>query len=424
MVRRLRRRGCWPTTPLRARAAPRRDAAGLAPARWPSASRPLYASRAAPPPRRRPRPIGDRRILCDFHMHTDHSPDCDDAGARPRQPRPRARPRRHRGHRPQHHRRRRRGPAPTSSEHGLPLHVVVGSEVKTATGEVIGLYLTGGDPARDAVRRHRRGDPRAGRRSSTCRTRSTACTRSPTPRCCAGWPTRSTCSRPTTRRLYRDAYNREAERFAERYDLLAGAGSDAHVLEGLGTGCVELPPFDDAGVPAPGSGAGPDRAPPGEPALPAGTEVAPAGKEPHPGRRKLALVRMPSTDEIYERYLARAIREIEHARRRDRVLRAGHHPALGAGAGLRPPARRRDAPEVPRPAAGDPGGRRVLRPRRRRRAEVACKRPRRSIRCVIYGTNCVKCADARARRGGAGVPAVAAARDRHHGAEDHRRDGR
>jgi predicted metal-dependent phosphoesterase TrpH len=47
-------------------------------------------------------------------------------------------------------------------------------------------------------------------------------------------------------RLYRDAYNREAERFAERYDLLAGAGSDAHVLEGLATACVELPPFTDA----------------------------------------------------------------------------------------------------------------------------------------------------------------------------------
>ena len=46
-------------------------------------------------------------------------------------------------------------------------------------------------------------------------------------------------------RLYRSAFNRDAERFAERHDLLAGAGSDAHVLEGLGTGAVELPPFDD-----------------------------------------------------------------------------------------------------------------------------------------------------------------------------------
>jgi predicted metal-dependent phosphoesterase TrpH len=46
-------------------------------------------------------------------------------------------------------------------------------------------------------------------------------------------------------RLLREAFNRAAERFADRYDLLPAAGSDAHVPEGLGTGMVELPRFHD-----------------------------------------------------------------------------------------------------------------------------------------------------------------------------------
>ena len=44
-------------------------------------------------------------------------------------------------------------------------------------------------------------------------------------------------------RLLLDAYNDEALRFARKYNLLMGAGSDAHVLQGLGTGARA-----DAGV--------------------------------------------------------------------------------------------------------------------------------------------------------------------------------
>ena len=121
----------------------------------------------------------------------------------------------------------------------------MGSEIKTATGEVIGLYMTEeiprGMPFADTVeairaqgalvyvphpfdRMHAICDPALLRRLvdqidvfETCNAR-----------------------------LYRESFNREAELFAERHDLLAAAGSDAHVLEGLGTGAVELPPFDDA----------------------------------------------------------------------------------------------------------------------------------------------------------------------------------
>jgi hypothetical protein len=46
-------------------------------------------------------------------------------------------------------------------------------------------------------------------------------------------------------RLLFDAYNDEAARFAAKYNLTVGAGSDAHVLQGVGTGVVRLRRFED-----------------------------------------------------------------------------------------------------------------------------------------------------------------------------------
>jgi predicted metal-dependent phosphoesterase TrpH len=45
-------------------------------------------------------------------------------------------------------------------------------------------------------------------------------------------------------RLLFEAYNDEALRFARKYNLLMGAGSDAHVLQGLGTGALRMHPFE------------------------------------------------------------------------------------------------------------------------------------------------------------------------------------
>ena len=45
-------------------------------------------------------------------------------------------------------------------------------------------------------------------------------------------------------RLLRDSFNDEAVRFARKYRLLEGAGSDAHVLQGVGTGAVRMRRFD------------------------------------------------------------------------------------------------------------------------------------------------------------------------------------
>src|ERR671937_443351 len=45
-------------------------------------------------------------------------------------------------------------------------------------------------------------------------------------------------------RLLFEAYNDEALRFARKYGLTMGAGSDAHVVQGIGTGTVRMPAFD------------------------------------------------------------------------------------------------------------------------------------------------------------------------------------
>jgi hypothetical protein len=40
------------------------------------------------------------------------------------------------------------------------------------------------------------------------------------------------------------SFNEEAERFAAKYRILAGAGSDSHVAQGLGSVRVRMPDFD------------------------------------------------------------------------------------------------------------------------------------------------------------------------------------
>jgi predicted metal-dependent phosphoesterase TrpH len=42
------------------------------------------------------------------------------------------------------------------------------------------------------------------------------------------------------------SFNLSAERFAAKYNIVAGAGSDAHVLQGLGTAMIRMPRFHDA----------------------------------------------------------------------------------------------------------------------------------------------------------------------------------
>ncbi len=46
-------------------------------------------------------------------------------------------------------------------------------------------------------------------------------------------------------RLAFEQFNRDAQRFASKYNLTEGAGSDAHVPQGLGTAAVHMPAWSD-----------------------------------------------------------------------------------------------------------------------------------------------------------------------------------
>jgi predicted metal-dependent phosphoesterase TrpH len=130
-------------------------------------------------------------------------------------------------------------------ERGLPLHVVVGSEIKTAAdGEVIGLFLHDEIPlgltfAETIARIRAQGGvvyvPHPFDRFHT--TPSEVLLREH-----AG---DIDVVETANARLWLERDNRSAERFAAEHGLRRGAGSDAHVPEGIGTGALRLAPFDD-----------------------------------------------------------------------------------------------------------------------------------------------------------------------------------
>ncbi len=195
-------------------------------------------------PRRPTRPAaGGDRILCDFHLHSEHSHDCTTPIAEVIE---RALAAGLGAIAVTDHNTIAGGLAAREqvAANGLDLHVIVGSEIKTTTGEVIGLYLQEeiprGLPFADTIeairaqggvvyvphpfdRLHAIPDPALLRRLAD------------------QIDVIETCNG----RLYRESFNRQAQAFAERHDLLMGAGSDAHVGEGIGTACLELPRFSD-----------------------------------------------------------------------------------------------------------------------------------------------------------------------------------
>jgi predicted metal-dependent phosphoesterase TrpH len=128
----------------------------------------------------------------------------------------------------------------------LPCRVVVGEELRTAAGEIIGLFLTERVPMGmghvDAARAIRD---------------QGGLVYVPHP----FDPLRRNLAEPALYELAEaglvDAVevlnaktslaslNRRAADFAAELDLAAGAGSDAHVPDALGAACVEMPDFDD-----------------------------------------------------------------------------------------------------------------------------------------------------------------------------------
>jgi predicted metal-dependent phosphoesterase TrpH len=194
--------------------------------------------------RRRPAasdPLADRPlILCDLHMHTEHSYDCSTPVA---------------------------DLLDQAEEEGLgaiaitdhnvftgaleavelargrQLTVIPGEEVKTTAGEVIGLFLSEEIPRGMSL-----GD-------------TIAAIRDQGGLVYLPHPFDRLHSIPDARALHRhlaeidvfevynaklvlNGFNDEALRFARKYNLTMGAGSDAHVLQGVGTGAVRMRAFE------------------------------------------------------------------------------------------------------------------------------------------------------------------------------------
>jgi predicted metal-dependent phosphoesterase TrpH len=130
-------------------------------------------------------------------------------------------------------------------ERGLPLHVVVGSEIKTAAeGEIIGLFLHDEIPrgltfAETIERIRGQGGvvyvPHPFDRFHT----------TPSEALLHQHAGDIDVLETANARLWLERDNRSAERFASEHALRRGAGSDAHVPAGIGTGALELAPFDD-----------------------------------------------------------------------------------------------------------------------------------------------------------------------------------
>ena len=294
------------------------------------------------------------------HAHQPLARLRDRPGGAPR-PLHRAGPRRDRDHRPQRGVRRARGGRPREADHGDRRR---GGEDLPGRGDRA--LPAGADRARDErwTTRSRRSRSRAA--SSTCRTRSTACTRSPTrPRSCVS-STASTSSRSTTRGSCSTAFNDDAMRFAAKYNLIQAAGSDAHVLPGIGTALNQIPAFD-----------GPEEfllamrqnqivRRPEEPAVSSGAEVGSERESVEASGRDRRIRRWVNVaeDQIYERYQAKAIAEI-NALGHDIAEWLRECPSRRRpGAGHRPSAGRHPASEVRPDGRGGAGGGRLLRPRR------------------------------------------------------------
>jgi predicted metal-dependent phosphoesterase TrpH len=132
-----------------------------------------------------------------------------------------------------------------AAERGLPLFVIVGSEVKTAAdGEVIGLFLEQEVPPRlgfaETIEHIREQNglvyvPHPFDRFHT----------TPAPELLREHAGSFDVLETANARLWLERDNRAAEEFAREHGLRRGAGSDAHVPAGIGTGALRLAPFDD-----------------------------------------------------------------------------------------------------------------------------------------------------------------------------------
>ena len=269
------------------------------------------------------------------------------------------------------------------------------------------------------------------------------------------------------------AFNEEAERFAAKYRIVPGAGSDGHVAQALGSVRIRLHDFDgpeefleamrsadivrkhknlvyvqalkwmqaasgqaggrkQVSDPKPVQGgrrqeAKRARSPRRGDARPAArvdsrgdNAVQPTGDEEQPSKLSHAV---PTTeDQIKEKYLERAIRELNQLTHRLQDCEDCPRGQPDAGARLGPSAGRRDAAQVRADAGRDRGGRRLLRPLRQRGAEEPQAAQRRSAQRLRHALRQVPARRSRAGRARVRRPRRRGGRDRR--AALHRRDGR
>ncbi len=179
-------------------------------------------------------------ILCDLHMHTDHSYDCSVPVAAL----------------VDHAEAQGLGAIAVTDHNafagaleavelarGRPITVIPGEEVMTTAGEVIGLFLREQIPPGMTIEE------------------TVAAIREQGGVVYLPHPFDRLHSIPNARTLHRllaeidvfevynaklllDGFNEEAERFARKYNLTAGAGSDAHVLQAVGTGALRMRAFE------------------------------------------------------------------------------------------------------------------------------------------------------------------------------------
>jgi predicted metal-dependent phosphoesterase TrpH/glycosyltransferase involved in cell wall biosynthesis len=186
-------------------------------------------------------PLADRPfILCDLHMHTEYSHDCavsvgallDFAEAQGLG-----------AIAVTDHNVFRGAQEAVERARGRDLVVIPGEEIKTQTGEVIGLFLE-----REIPRGMSMGETIAAIREQS----GVVYLPHPFDRLHT-IPDAPTLHRHLAEidvfevynaRLLFEGFNDEALRFARKYNLTMGAGSDAHVLQGVGTGLVRMRGFE------------------------------------------------------------------------------------------------------------------------------------------------------------------------------------
>jgi len=198
--------------------------------------------RRRPTRRHEVEPLADREwIVTDLHMHTNHSHDC---AIEPQDLVARAQAEGLGAIGVTDHNVFTGALETVELARGRDLIVIPGEEIKTdRDGEVIGLFL------REAIPR---GMPFEDTVAAIREQEGVVYVPHPFDRMHA-IPTPATLHRHLPEidvlevynaRLLFDAYNDEALRFARKHGLLMGAGSDAHVLQGVGTGALRMRRFD------------------------------------------------------------------------------------------------------------------------------------------------------------------------------------